>query len=899
MFTASCISFLNLKSTTLNVTKTILDNGLTILTLEKHDVPIVTSTIWYKVGSANENKGQTGIAHFLEHLMFKGTQTYAKGEIDFLTSAKGGNNNAGTTFDYTLYYFNFSSDRWELALEIEADRMQHCLFDPDEFETERNVVLEELKRQQDAPWGKLAVQSEATMFQVHPYHHPVIGWQEDLEQLLREDVIDYYNTYYVPNNATILIVGDIKAAVTVEKVQRYFAHIPANPVLPVLQSHEPQQQGERRFKIYQDSSLKRLQIGYHTTTLSNEDNYVLEMIDYLLSHGKTARLYQRLVEKEQLVTFVDTYNHSRKFSGVFHFVAALRPGVSPETVEQVLDEELTRLRTEKVMPQELQKAKNAMAADFIFEKATTSGLAHALGEYETLYKYEYINTYIEHVEQITPDDIMRVAQTYLVEDNRTVGWSLPKTPELESKACLVNSSPPPATDMVFHKPLLSSGVQNVSCSRDQSLLGSQPSASTPEIFSCDDQRFRHHRWTLENGLTVLFLENHVLPVVSFEAFVDAGQKYETDQQAGVAVLTGQLLDEGTTSRSGFDIAQTIESVGGLLDTQSRGVSAQVLSKDLALAMDLISDVLIHPIFDQEKLEKERHRILGSLDGDEDNLSLVAYNLFREMVYGPHPYHRPHKGYKETLQNLTREDVINFYTAYFRPNNTILAIVGDAEPDEIFKYAQRFLGKWAYHDLPPQPAFTISRPEGSVRKHIVKVKEQNHLYLGHPGITRTNPDFYTLFMMDHILGIGPGFTDRISRKLRDEQGLAYSVSASISLSAEMEPGIFAAYIATSPANMDRAIEGFLEEMRTIRTTPVSQEELDLAKNYITGSYVFNFETNGQLARYLVNVERYQLGEDFIWNFPQLIQQIMVEDIQRVAHQYLDPDNYYIASVGKSS
>lgn len=891
LLTASLVFILILKSTTLDVTKTVLNNGLTILLLEKHDVPIVTSTIWYKVGSVNENKGQTGISHFLEHLMFKGTPNYAKGEIDFLTSTSGGHNNAGTIFDYTMYYFNFSSDRWELALEIESDRMQHCLFDPDEFEAERKVVLEELKRQQDAPWGELAIQLEATMFQVHPYHHPVIGWQEDLEHLSIETVINYYNTYYVPNNATIVIAGDIDSAVAVEKVQQYFAHIPANTELPAFQSCEPKQQGERRFKIYQESNLKRLEIGYHAPTLADKDNYVLDMIDYLLSHGKTARLYQRLVEEEQLVTFVDTCYHHRRFHGVFHLFTALRPGVSPERVEKVLDEEFARLRTDEVLPEEFQKAKNAMTADFIFEKATTSGLAHALGEYEMLYSYEYINTYMEHIERIIPKDIMHVTQTYLVENNRTVGWSLPRDPNQERKAFVSEvSSPPPSTDMVFHKPPVS-GVQNLFC------LAAQPPSPTHEIFSLDNHWFRHHRWVLENGLTVLFLENHVLPVISFEAFVDAGQKYETDEKAGVAVLTGQLLDEGTAGRSGYDIAQAIESVGGILEAQSRGVSAQVLSKDLTLAMDLISDVLTHPTFEQEKLDKKRYRILASLDGDEDNLSLVAYNLFREMVYGPHPYHRPRKGYKKTLQHLTRDDLVNFYTTYFRPNNTILAIVGDAEPDEVFQQVQQFFGEWAYRDLPSQLTFTIPRPEGCVRKHIDRAREQNHLYLGHLGITRTNPDFYILFTMDHILGIGPGFTDRISRKLRDEQGLAYSVSASISISADKDPGVFAAYIATSPSNTNRAIEGFLEEIRRIRTEPVLQEELDLAKNYITGSYVFNFETSNQLAHYLVNVERYQLGEDFIWKFPQLIEQITVEDIQRAVRQYLDPENYYIASVGK--
>jgi zinc protease len=499
-----------------------------------------------------------------------------------------------------------------------------------------------------------------------------------------------------------------------------------------------------------------------------------------------------------------------------------------------------------------------------------------------------MNTYVEHIAQISPDDIIRVAQTYFVENNRTVGWSLPKNPEKERQTFLPleTTSAPPATDMVFYR------SPWYGYSRNES----HPPAA-PEIFSSNSQRLHHHHWTLANGLTVLFLENHVLPIVSIEAFVEAGQIYEIDDQAGVAVLTGQLLDEGTTKRSGFEIAQAIESIGGTLDTQSQGVSGQFLSKDIMSAMDILSEVLIHPIFDPEKLEKKRHQILASFDSDEDNLALIAYNLFREMVYGPHPYHRPRKGYKETLQTLIRRDVVTYYSDYFRPNNTILAIVGDAQPDGILNQVQRFFGAWESCEIPSKPRFTIPQADGCIRQHIPREKVQNHLYLGHLGITRTNPDFYALFLMDHILGIGAGLTDRISRKLRDQQGLAYTVSANISFSAEREPGIFAAYIATSPTNMDRAIDGLLEEIRRIRTEPVSREDLELAKDYVTGSYVFNFETSTQLAHYLINVERYHLGEDFIWNFPHLINGVTVEDIQRVAQHYLDPDNYYIASAGK--
>lgn len=877
----------------INVTRTAFENGLTLLTAETHDVPVVTATIWYGVGSAHESAGQTGISHFLEHLMFKGTPANGKGMIDFLTASNGGNNNAGTIFDYTMYYFNFSADRWELALQIEADRMRHCLFDPDEFEAERAVILEELKQQLDSPWGQLAMRLESAIFPAtHPYHHPVIGWQQDVERISRDDMLAYYATHYAPNNATLIIVGDVQTARVIEAVHRHFGEIPPAAAAPPLAVPAMPQQ-EQRLTLMQDSGVKRLQMGYHTVNLAHPDTFVLEAIDYLLNHGKTSRLHQRLVEQEQLAVFTDVLHHSRKLSGVFYVLAALRPGVSPETFERALDEEIARLQTEPVSAEELQKVKNMLAADFLFDKETTSGLAHALGEYEILGSYDYFFEYPQRIEALTADDIMQAAQTYLTKERRTVAWGLPQDPERECAEFDEEDAalPPCETDMVFH----------TSSERFEEMIRTHPQKKidgSPEFFSADPHRFRHHRWTLPNGLTVLFLEHHLLPIVTMEAFVDAGQKYESDAQAGIAVLTGQLLEEGTTTRSALDIALAIESVGGVLEAQSQGVSAQVLSKDLALGMDLLSDVLMRPIFDAEQLKKKRQQILSSLEEDEDNPAVLAYNLFREFVYGAHPYHRPRKGYKQTVRRLRRADLFAYYQTYFRPNNTILAIVGDAEPAAIHDAVRQAFDAWPFQAIPQPPAATIAPPVGCVRKHLAKDKEQVHINLGHLGVTRMNPDFYTLFAMDHILGTGPGFTDRISRTLRDELGLAYSVSANISQTAEKEPGMFAAYIGTSPKYAERAIDGFLKEIRTIRREPVLPEELALAKNYITGSYVFNFETSTQLTRYLINVERYQLGEDFIWRFPQMIDQISAEDILRVAQRYLDEENYYIASAGKS-
>jgi zinc protease len=416
---------------TVPLIQTVLDNGLRIVIVESHHLPIVTSSIWYHVGSAHEVAGQTGIAHFLEHLLFKGTPTYPKGMVDRVTASAGGHNNAGTIYDYTMYYFNFSADRWEIALEIEADRMRNCLLDPTEVDAERQVILEELSQQEDTPWGKLGLEVEAALFPKHPYQHPPIGARADLEQINPAMLRAFYETYYVPNNATLIVVGDIQAATVIPRIEALFRQIKPG-VIPPLTSDQPTVlKAAQRIELVQDTNLKRLQIGYLTTPLTHADTYPLEVIDYLLSHGRTSRLYQRLIEDEQLVTFADTHHNPRKLHGVFYLFAELRPHILPEQVETILDAELARLATTPVEPAELAKIQHVIAADCLFEQETMAGIAHELGEYAVLDTCEYFNTYVTRIQHVTPVDIQRVAQTYFTPANRVVGWSLPSGPETE------------------------------------------------------------------------------------------------------------------------------------------------------------------------------------------------------------------------------------------------------------------------------------------------------------------------------------------------------------------------------------------------------------------------------------------------------------------------------------
>src|SRR5689334_1641068 len=319
---------------TRGVRKTVLANGLTVLTKELHDKPVVATILWYRVGSRNEELGQTGKSHFLEHMLFKGTEKYGKGAIDLLTLKNGGSNNAFTWLDFTAYYFTFASDRWQTALEIEADRMRNTLFDEAEFESEKQVVEEELRIGLDGPWEVLENEVWATAFRQHPYHWPTVGWLDDLESATGADMKAYYDKWYHPRNATLVLVGDFNTADTIAKVEELFGSIPMGPDAKPLRIVEPQQKGEKRVTVKKETPIERLLIAYHAPAVGHEDSFALQIAEAILSTGKSSRLYQRLVERDQSVTNASASFHDHIDPSLFYIKAEIKPGFELGAVEQ-------------------------------------------------------------------------------------------------------------------------------------------------------------------------------------------------------------------------------------------------------------------------------------------------------------------------------------------------------------------------------------------------------------------------------------------------------------------------------------------------------------------------------------------------------------------------------------
>jgi len=416
------------------VRRTVLDNGLVVLTKELHTSPIVTSMIWYRVGSRNEELGQTGKSHFLEHMLFKGTHRFKKGQIDLLTLKNGGSNNAFTSQDFTAYYFNFASDRWNIALEIEADRMVNCNFDPEEFEAEKKVVIEELKGGLDSPWGLLMQEVNAAAYKVHPYRNPIIGWLSDVERATAEEQQAYYQRNYQPNNAILSIAGDFDTDRVLDEIARQFGNIPSGTRSELVSINEPVQKGEKRILVRWRSRVPRIAIAYHAPAIAAPDSYALQLLGIILTEGKSSRLYQRLVERDQTVTFVSADYGESKDPTLFHIRAEGRGQHTAEEIEASIYDELRRIISDGVSEAELERAKHQIQAHFVLSRERTADQAMLFGQIESLCGLSYIETYIRRITAITPAEVSAVCATVLDADNRTVGYLVPDGTVSEDEA---------------------------------------------------------------------------------------------------------------------------------------------------------------------------------------------------------------------------------------------------------------------------------------------------------------------------------------------------------------------------------------------------------------------------------------------------------------------------------
>ena len=848
-----------------------LANGLRALVLPRHHAPVVVCDLYYPVGSFDEPAGKTGLAHFVEHMLFKGTRRFPKGQIDRLAFVAAGQSNAETGEDLTHYWFAFPSNRWELALAIEADRMRGASFDAREVEAERQVITEERARDAESPLSRLDSAHLTHSYVRHPYRNPILGWPEDFASIAVADLKRFYRQHYRPEGAVLVIVGDVDPPQALDTVATWFepvAGVGAAPAPPAAVS-EPRQAGRRDFSLVEPESIARGLFGWHTVPLGHPDGPALDVLSDLLTCGRRSRLWDALVEDGKLATWVDTGQEGARRAGQFLLQVEAMPGVEPARVDRAILDAVRLVAEVGPTGPELDRSRHRLEAAWRWEQEDLAGLAAGLGHFGL--RGDWRDWQSEHraAVAVTADDIRRVAATYLVADNLTVGWSVPRGGAAVSVRMLDEAPARP----------------------DRPAGAPTPAASRAIGFHLPDRPARLAEFVpqerrLPNGMKVVTEVRPGSGVVALELFVDAGMLREG--KPGLAALTGRMLEEGTSRRSAEAMAEAIEDVGGALDVGSTGASLRVRAEDLPMAVEWLADLALRPAFPADGFAWLRRKMAAELSSDRDDPAFRADLLFRGLVYGDHPYGRDPRGTAREIARLALTDVVDHHRQNFTPDRALLVAVGDIDPGALIRLASQHFGPWSGAGAgPPSASPRLARGTRPKTRRVAADGEQVHILLGHLGVPRNHPDFDALAVADHVLGSGPGFTDRLSRVIRDELGLAYSVGGGMTDSAYREPGLFRVSIGTGPDEADHAAAAALEQIRLVHDGLFDDGEVARACQYLAGSWVFDYQTVEQRAERIVELEWWGLRLDEPTRWPDRVAAITPRQVRAATRVHINP------------
>jgi len=849
--------------------RVVLDNGLTVLLQENHSAPVVALNMWVKVGSIYEEDAEAGIAHVYEHMLFKGTMTRGVGEIAQEIEGSGGDINAYTSFDHTVYHITLASRFLSTGLAVMADAIQHSSFDPDELRKEQEVVLEEIKRGEDMPNRKLTEALFAASYQCHPYRRSVIGSEQTVKSLSREQILNFFHIWYVPNNMTLVITGDFDAMAVLPQIQAAFRYFAAQR-LPMLQiPSEPSQRQLRVALLGDDIQETLLDMAYHVPGVLHRDSYAIDLLSYILGGGESSRLYQTVKAEQELVHAIYTYPFLPKDPGLLVISATLEQEWWRDTLTGILAE-VERVQRHGVSTAELDRAKRNLESEFIYQRETVQGQASQLGYFDAvLGDLAFEARYLRAITRTTADDIQRVARRYLTRNNLTVGFFLPHmagvqvTPERIAQAVEAGAQP---------------------------LRRRRPSRT---VAARQTQKF-----SLENGMTLLVRENPAVPLVAMQAVFLGGLWVEDAAHNGVMNFVAEMITKGTAHRRARVLAEEIESIAGDLSgfagRSSFGVVAEARNRDFGRGLELVADIIRNATFDPDELEKKRHDLLAALKREEDDLFKVAFTLCTQSLFPDHPYGLKVLGTPESVSHLTQDDLLRWYRGYAIPNNLVLAIVGDVEAEAVQQDVARLFDSWqpALLDLPPQGRAVQPAFNGPVM--CPRDKEQTHIIVGMRGTSLHHPDRYALRVLESILASQGG---RLFVELREKQSLAYTVTAR-SLEG-LDPFIFFVYLATSPEKSEVALNGIRHELLRVRDHGVTPQEVERAKRYLVGSYEIELQKNNALAGMLAFDERYGLGYDEVVSYAQHIMAVTPEMVHHVAHTYLAVDQSSVVIVGPST
>ncbi|WP_343526355.1 pitrilysin family protein [Sphingomonas sp.] len=873
-----------------------LPNGLRVYAIRDTTTPNVSVQVWYDVGSKDDPKGRSGFAHMFEHLMFKATRNLVPEQMDRLTEDVGGYNNASTADDYTNYFEVVPANHLQRLLFAEADRMASLVVEPKSFASERDVVKEELRQRTLAqPYGKLfSIYYPKLAYTTHPYARPGIGSLEELESAGIDDVRAFHATYYRPDNAVLVVSGNFDPAQLDRWVDQYFAGIrrPTIPIPRVTVVEPPRTQAVSRTVYEPNTPLPAVLISYHIPPERSADMPALTVLNAILSSGESSRLYEDLVYRDQLAQSAGTMLDTKQSTGNLVAYAMMASGRPAAEGESALKKEIARLRDAPVSAAELAEAKNELLTSALKQRETAEGKASIIANSVIVDgDPTAADRQVAAIQGVTAADIQRVARAYLNDRQSATIRYLP----VEDRPAGAADSPITLAPTVRMSALTPPADIAVATPAPEGQRVLPPAPGTPIAPTLPQPVVA----TLPNGLRVVTVERHDLPLVTASLVALGGSATDPVGKAGASSLSADLMTKGTQTRSATEIARAVESLGGSISSSAgddgASVDLTVPSAQADTAMTILADVATHPAFAQAEIDRARAQTIDGLNVAMKNPAQLSGMVADRVVYGDRAYGQPASGTVRSLKSLTRADLTAAYARSWKPGQATLLLVGDVTPAQARMLAERHLGGWRVTGTgaeatprSPEPPFPAPRVI------VVDMPDagQAGVVVARSGIRRADDRFYPLAVANTILG--GGFSSRLNQEIRIKRGLAYGAASSVLTGRDI--GLISARTQTKNSTAAEVVGLIEDEMRKLGAAPVPPEELATRQAVLIGGFGRTIETTDGIADILANYTLNGVPLDELTRYIPRVQAVDPAAVQSASAALLDPGAASIIVVG---
>ncbi len=851
---------------------TMTSNGLRVLLKQDNTAPVATFMVTYEVGSRNEAIGYTGSTHLLEHLMFKGSRKFntKKGNSVFQTlQSLGARMNATTWLDRTNYFAVLPSEHLETLIEIEADRMRNAYIKEEDRQSEMTVVRNEFERGQNSPSGVLDENIWATAYQAHPYHHSTIGWKEDIENVSIERLREFYDTFYWPNNATAIAIGDFTEKEALSMIKKHFGKIrKSTKPIPEVYTAEPKQEGIRTITLKRAGQQGIVGVAHKTPAATHPDAPAFMVLSSILSSGKNSRFYKNITDKG-LTTSVYIWDSLFRDPGLFTVYANLSPDVDHKTVEKAVVDEYEKIKKDGVSDEEVKNAQTQLIASMKFRQDGSYAIASGLNEAIASGDWTLYTTYDEKIGTVTKEDVQRIVKEYFKEDLSTIGYFIPLGAGGQNKKLATSA-----------KDLEKMKLKHYS--EEEELLSSKVVDSEP----VEGVRLL----TLKRGSGVVTLTGSML----------GGDIYASGN-ARTADMVAAMLDQGTTNMTKFEISAKLESAGarlGFFNGQARvGFAGKFLSEDTKMVFDLLADQLKNPLFAEEDLNKVKKRQVANYKRSKESTRGNATNNMLKAFYGTGHQNSPTDPDKaiEEIKKITPKNLKDFHLKNYGAGTMVIVAVGDVDHNSLESLIKEGFGDWKKSPLKEKKETGTANKASDKVYVTMQDKTSTDFLVGTAlGIDRYHPDYLPLYVATHTLG--GNFSARLMQTVRVKEGLTYGINSSMRGFGNGNDGYWMVGGTFSPKLLSKGESSTLREIKKWAEEGITQKELDITKSTLTGGFQVGFDSTGGLAGGILDAIIVHGDLTYLDNYPERIKAITLDEANTAISKYIFFDDLYQVAAG---